>query len=82
MLGAKGLLIAMVGLLGCNAQQICLKQECAPQMTACDQNCRNLMTNCTFECTLLSQGCMQDCTVTNAKASDLLTCSYEKCLNY
>ena len=82
MMGFKKIIGAALLVLGCSSQQICMKDECAPQMAACDQSCRDLLSKCTFECTLQSQGCMHDCSAANPLATELIKCSYEKCLNY
>ena len=75
------LLIAFFLSIAVNSQQICVKQECSKYLSACDINCQKQLNKCSLECTFGSQGCIQDCVSTNSNALDLLTCSFDKCIN-
>lgn len=67
---------------GVFAQQICMNEECSDEIKACDAGCQEVLGNCTFDCTIMSRGCMTTCLKDNQAAQTLLTCAYNKCLNY
>jgi hypothetical protein len=73
------LLLSLVALTF--GQQICLRDQCAKELTACGADCVALMGKCYFSCTLSSQGCLQNCIGANAPAQNLLECSFNKCIN-
>lgn len=81
MISITKILLAILLLSLCYTQQICLKQECAGELTACDDACVVAMGKCTFDCTLSSLGCMQKCLAGNQAAENLLECSFNKCIN-
>ena len=82
MIKSLPLLLVLLLLLGMTtAQQICLHRECADELKACDSDCAALMGKCTFSCTLSSLGCLEQCLRDHQPATDLLLCSFTKCIN-